>query len=193
MKSKFIKYHGMTEKDFLEALSEEFEFPLEPPIDLIKILETLEIKLDESIDFDRIGTVGSVSIGEGGVPTIWVNPIENDFEPRRRFTIAHELGHLIKHIDPEIGIKEFMDTEKTLNRKESYWDSKEYEANNFAARLLMPASLLKKHGNIIISEYKQETGKKGIPVDIFIEKMAKLFNVSKPAMRYRLKNIGAIK
>ncbi len=193
MKNEFTQYHGMSAKDFLRELSDKHGFDISPPIDLEKILELLNVKLDESIDFEKIDTAGSVSIRDGGVPTVWVNPLENNYEPRKRFTIAHEIGHLIRHIDPDIGVREFIDTKKTLNRKDSYWDTKEYEANNFAARLLMPVDLLKEYGNNIISEYKTKTGKNGIPVKIFIDRMAELFHVSEPAMKYRLKNIGAIK
>jgi len=170
MNNEFIKYHGMSAKKLLQLLADEHGFDISPPIDLEKILDILGVKIDQSIDFDKIDTAGSVSIGKDGVPIIWINPLENNYEPRRRFTIAHEVGHLIRHIDPDVGIREFIDTKKTLNRKESYWDSKEYDANNFAARLLMPVDLLKEYGEKVISEYKKETGKNGIPINKFIAK-----------------------
>lgn len=192
MKAKFTKYHGMSAKELLEALSKERHIDITPPIDLDSILDVIGVKLEQSIDLDRLDTAGSVSIGVDGVPVIWINPLENRFPPRKRFTIAHEIGHLIKHIDPDVGINEYIDTRKTLNRKASYWDSKEYEANNFAAELLMPAGLLKEYGAKIIAEYTRSTGKKGVPIDKFISRMAEKFNVSEQAMRYRLKNIGAI-
>jgi len=191
MKAKFTKYYGKSAKELLAMLSEEGHIDIAPPIDLYSILNVLGVRLDESIDLDRLDTAGSVSIGMDGVPVIWINPLENSFLPRKRFTIAHEIGHLIKHIDPNVGMTEYIDTRKTLNRKASYWDSKEYEANNFAAELLMPTELLKEHGEKIIAKYRKLTGKK-MPIDRLISEMAKIFNVSEQAMRFRLRNIGAI-
>ena len=52
---------------------------------------------------------------------------------RQRYTIAHELGHYCLHKD----FKDmFQDT--TFFRREKDWTSIEYEANSFAANLLMP-------------------------------------------------------
>ncbi|BCB61388.1 hypothetical protein HaloA020_20890 [Halomonas sp. A020] len=192
MKLEFTKYHKLSAKEFLECLKEDHGFDVQPPIDVEKIVELVGARLDISVDIEKISTAGSVSIRNNHA-RIWLNPLENNYEPRKRFTIAHEIGHLIQHIDPDIGVREFIDTNKTLNRKDSYWDSKEYEANNFAAQLLMPMSLLKKYGNEIIDKYEIESGGQAMSVDLFIERMASLFNVSEPAMKFRLKNIGAIK
>ncbi|MBK5929075.1 ImmA/IrrE family metallo-endopeptidase [Halochromatium salexigens] len=192
MNLAFTKYHQLSAKDFLARLEKDHGFEVVPPINVERIVELVGARLDSSVDFENISAAGSVSIHNHHA-RIWVNPLESSYEPRKRFTIAHEIGHLIQHIDPEIGVREFIDTKKTLNRKDSYWDSKEYEANNFAAQLLMPVSLLKKHGNEIIAQYKKKTGGSGMSVDLFIERMASLFNVSEPAMKYRLRNIGAIK
>nr|VFJ72044.1 MAG: protein of unknown function (DUF955) [Candidatus Kentron sp. FM]VFJ72789.1 MAG: protein of unknown function (DUF955) [Candidatus Kentron sp. FM]VFK19643.1 MAG: protein of unknown function (DUF955) [Candidatus Kentron sp. FM] len=192
MTHNFLEYGGLSAQKFLERVEQVCDFTITPPIDVDKIVQLLDIRLTEDVDFDKISIAGSVSIKHGHA-VIWLNPMENNYSPRRRFTLAHELAHLILHIDPEIGIREFIDTGKTLNRKDSYWDSKEYEANNFAAQLLMPIDLLKEYGNNIIDSHKEETGDEKMPVTVFLGKMADLFNVSEPAMRFRLKNIGAIK
>lgn len=191
MKSKAFKYHGLSAKELLTKLKDEEGFDLTPPIDVEKILQLLDIKYSEEIDFDRIDIAGSISIVAGN-PLIWINPIQNDYYPRKRFTIAHEIGHLILHINPEIGIKEFIDTQKTLNRKDSYWNIKEYEANNFAAQLLMPAELILTYGNNIIQDYLAKQKVETMPQELFIKEMANLFKVSEPAMTYRLKNMGAL-
>lgn len=191
MNTKFLEYHGLSVKEFLNALHDEHEFQIEPPIDVEKIVRLLDVKLDEKVDFNDISTAGSVSIKDSHA-RIWVNPLENDYEPRRRFTLAHEIGHLVLHIDPDVGVREFIDTKKTLNRKDSYWDSKEYEANNFAAQLLMPLALIKKHGISVIDRYKERFDVQTVPVTAFVSEMASLFKVSEPAMKYRLKNVGII-
>lgn len=191
MTHKFLNYHGLSAREFLLKLEEETDFLATAPIDLEKIISHIGVEIDYSVDLDKISTAGSVSINDKNA-LIWINPLENAYEPRKRFTVAHEIGHLVRHIKPENGVKEFIDTKKTLNRMDSYWDSKEYEANNFAAQLLMPQKLLKQHGNQLISEYKGENEGKNMPLSVFIKKMATLFNVSEPAMNYRLKKIKAI-
>nr|VFK23611.1 MAG: protein of unknown function (DUF955) [Candidatus Kentron sp. MB]VFK27971.1 MAG: protein of unknown function (DUF955) [Candidatus Kentron sp. MB]VFK74486.1 MAG: protein of unknown function (DUF955) [Candidatus Kentron sp. MB] len=194
--NNFLNYHGFSAKELLEELENNFEFSISAPIDVDKIVVLLGIILDESMNFDEISTAGSVSIVDGRSAAnakIWINPIENSYPPRRRFTIAHEIGHLILHIKPEIGIKEFIDTKIKLNRRDYYWDKKEYEANNFAAQLLMPVDLINGYGKKIISSYKKRTEESKVPMTFFIEEMAEQFDVSETAMRFRLKNIGAIK
>jgi len=56
---------------------------------------------------------------------------------RKRFTLAHELGHYMLHKDLA---KSFVDDNRTLNN----WHNEgniEYEANTFASELLMPSNL----------------------------------------------------
>lgn len=56
---------------------------------------------------------------------------------RRRFTFAHELGHFLCHRYLQ---DRFEDTSASLN---NYRDELEFEANVFAAWLLMPANILR--------------------------------------------------
>ncbi len=81
---------------------------------------------------------------------IWVNAGEaRQWPPRRRFTIGHELGHWVMHrtgqqslfcrkvsVDPDEGKP--ADTRPPLPVTEE-------EANIFAAALLMPAELMRRH------------------------------------------------
>ena len=187
-----MDYHGLSAQNFLEKLASNSTFSVAAPINVDWIVTLLGVELNENINFDEISTAGSVSIGSQNA-VIWINPVENSYPPRRRFTIAHEIGHLILHMDPKVGVREFVDTKKTLNRRDSYWDLKEYEANNFAAQLLMPIELINEHGKRIIGTYKKRWNEEKMPILIFIEEMADLFEVSEPAMKYRLKNIGSIK
>ena len=190
--NNFMDYHGLSAQNFLEKLASNSTFSVAAPINVDWIVTLLGVELNENINFDEISTAGSVSIGSQNA-VIWINPVENSYPPRRRFTIAHEIGHLILHMDPKAGVREFVDTKKTLNRRDSYWDLKEYEANNFAAQLLMPIELINEHGKRIIGTYKKRWNEEKMPILIFIEEMADLFEVSEPAMKYRLKNIGSIK
>lgn len=68
----------------------------------------------------------------GDDAVLWVNG--TDAPVRRRFTLAHELGHLRCDHDGSIPV----DTIQTLSGKTS--DAREIQANAFAAELLVPAA-----------------------------------------------------
>lgn len=112
----------------------------------------------------------------------------NDSHPetRKRFTIAHEIGHLICHYDRDV----FVDKTQRVNfrnaRSGLAIDQQEIEANAFAASLLMPKNLIEQEASSLIS------GGMVTQVDELIEKLADTFQVSSQAMEYRLKNLGII-
>lgn len=58
-------------------------------------------------------------------PVVVLNPLKDDYF-RQRFDVAHELGHLVMHLDAEPGLKTVED-----------------QAHRFAAELLMPAEELR--------------------------------------------------
>ncbi len=76
---------------------------------------------------------------------IWVNALEaREWPPRRRFTIAHELGHwrLHRHADDGVYCRaSAIDADDDADRPPL--PPREEEANTFAAALLMPADLLR--------------------------------------------------
>lgn len=82
-----------------------------------------ELDLNDKID-------GVSFISDGGYPIIVINgTYSND---RKRFTIAHELGHILMHDERNFPISEFR-TEKDI----------ENEANVFASEFLMPENVIK--------------------------------------------------
>lgn len=175
--------------DLLSWLEKEKKnFSVKAPIDVKGILKVLGVNLEYYIDFDD--TVGSITKKNSSY-TIKINEMQNGYEPRHRFTLAHELGHLFRHLKDSAPTS-FMDTQQTMSRKESYWDIKESEANAFAAQLLMPKNLILKEGKVILKRLKAETGRDSVNADDFIDKMTVKFNVSTPAMTYRLKSLGIL-
>jgi Zn-dependent peptidase ImmA (M78 family) len=106
-------------------------------------------------------------------------------ERRRRFTIAHEIGHLRLHpgrpltVDSSIRVN-FRDTVSSQAT-----DNEEIEANAFAAALLMPASVLQKR----VAELG-DAGRRSR--ENLIRSLAADFDVSTEAMGYRLMNLGII-
>lgn len=107
---------------------------------------------------------------------------------RQRFTIAHELGHFVWHVNFKNNSKEFFvdkdfiikfRSEKDYTQKELI---QEREANAFAAAILMPRKF-------IMDELKNPNYK-GLHETVLIEKLAKVFVVSVPAMTYRLSDLN---
>ncbi len=105
----------------------------------------------------------------------------NHSETRQRFTLAHELGHLLLHpqasyVDRSFPI--FFRDERSSKAEVRA----EIEANQFAADLLMPMQML------------MLTSVGRTPVDMDdesqIKKLAQRFQVSPQAMIFRLMNLG---
>lgn len=94
-------------------------------------------------------------------------------EHRRRFTIAHEIGHYVLH-SGEILHYDTDELEKIFLRSDDISSPEEIEANHFAAELLMPEELILK----CIEDDERS-----------IKVLAERFNVSEGAMRYRLTNL----
>ncbi|MGC1137781.1 ImmA/IrrE family metallo-endopeptidase [Bacillus sp. B38] len=97
--------------------------------------------------------------------------VKHDDSPvRKRFTIAHELGHYFLHSDNQ---KDFIDQESLFFRNGEK-NKIEIEANDFAANLLMPKDR-------VLSQWKSLE-------DVYL--LSVYFGVSMTAMKYRLKNLG---
>lgn len=99
-----------------------------------------------------------------------------DWKPQTRilFSIAHELGHLFLHLLEGTGT---IKPEKTLYR-DLQASSQEWEANEFAAALLMPASEF-------IDEYDKLCQEHGNGNRDIITEIANHFNVSTQAATVR--------
>lgn len=137
-------------------------------------------------------TVTAYDLGEGvsGALVIEKNKGSIGYNPshprvRQRFTIAHELGHYYLH-NTSKGDQLFVDKDFIVKYRNaaSYTSAElkqEQEANAFGAALLMPKDFvleeLKKEKYTEMSEYK------------LIEELAKVFDVSVPAMTYRLSDL----
>lgn len=89
---------------------------------------------------------------------------------RQRFTMSHELGHYVSHRQKN---NKFSDS--LFYRKNEKKDSLEYQADKFAAEILMPESFVRSAIN------------RGI---INVDELADMFGVSGQAMIYRLKDLN---
>ena len=175
--------------DLLSHLDETNKIDFNAPIDVDKVASVLGIEVndDYSLTSDTIGTISF----QKETPIVKINPFQNLYKPRRRFTLAHEIGHFCLHKNKsENG---FTDSIHSMSRTESYWNPVESEANSFAAQLLMPESLILMEGQAIIDNYVSQHNTETIPSQHFIESMADKFEVSSKAMEYRLRNVGILK
>ncbi len=97
----------------------------EPIKNIYSLLESVGIILYEIDDDEKFDGVSFIS--DKGFPIIIVN--KNFSNDRKRFTIAHELGHVLMHNENNFPISSFRDKEK--------------EANQFASEFLMPEKSIK--------------------------------------------------
>jgi len=170
-------------KDLLD-LAKNKGYEVNPPIDIETIArEILNLRIEFVPNLKNNDQIGSITFDSNGA-CIEVNTLQNVYTPRKRFTIAHEIGHFCLHGNKNGG---FIDDKKSMSRTGSYWDKLEYEANKFAAELLMPEDML------IDKAIELFDKKEIISETIFIAKMSNIFCVSNAAMEYRLTNIGILK
>lgn len=149
-------------------------------------IEVYYAELDDVDGYLRINS-------ENGRPRIVIKA--NQYSPRQRFTMAHELGHLvlhhkfvpwkewkrIKHEEKDAVLEVTMYRGGTYNSEES---KKEREANDFAGAFLMPT---RKIGRII-QNFKEEHGR-NIRMSELESRLSNEFKVSVPAASVRLKRL----
>ena len=105
-----------------------------PPVDVRAIVDTFHLALQEQPLED---TVSGMLLIRGDYAMIGVN--QSHHRNRKRFTIAHELGHYILHRDQS---DMFVDAFLRSGNSAQGIDPQEIEANAFAAELLMPKRVL---------------------------------------------------
>ena len=103
---------------------------------------------------------------------------KNETPERRRFTLAHELGHIILNSNNRIQHRD-----NILNNQLDIYanDDKEVEANYFAGCILMPR-------DVFIREFNSIKG----DIDYKIQKLAYYFGVSKLAVNVRANVLNLI-
>ncbi|MFY4862392.1 ImmA/IrrE family metallo-endopeptidase [Aliarcobacter butzleri] len=173
---------------FIDYLKEK-RFDYKVPVNIEEIINFLSIEIKNKPDFRKINVTGNITV-KNGIPSIWINPMQNKMIERKRFTLAHELGHYILHIAPTNKLDDEINDEKIVYNRDNNWNKIEMQANNFAAQLLMPSDLISNEIERIIIEHKKNTSEGRMDKDILIEKLAKEFQVSLSAMEFRLSSLG---
>lgn len=140
-----------------------------PTVDVLAITKTLGIPVFWNKTMQAQGRLWQDT--ERGLAEIHV--AQGAPRDRFRFTVAHELAHLLLHDFDEPLHEDFHDQPQTV---------KEREANSFAARLLIPTGQLLWFKQLAGGPFKQE----------HIKELALLFRVSENTMFYRVNNLDWI-
>lgn len=124
-------------------------FILEPPVDVYELARNYGVEIHEQ-DFppEFANVSGFINI-ENNRPVMYINA--SDSPKRRKFTVAHELGHWVLHED-----KIRQDPQKTVLFRMALGaankDPLEREANAFAAELLVPMEMFEKNKDKSVSQ-----------------------------------------
>lgn len=186
---EFLKKFGKYRKDVANTkLEKEFEVDVNKIAELCEI-EVIEEELDVSGSCELFHSAANDESSEYSTNEETRVIRINMYEPlvRQRFTIAHEIGHIllghegISHRDTSYTI--YKDLIKRMN---------EVSANGFAAELLMPEKLLRKALEDTMSELNYDTKQKfsDSDIDYLAENTAKKMIVSLESFKYRLKNLN---
>ncbi|MDP3650337.1 MAG: ImmA/IrrE family metallo-endopeptidase [Rhodoferax sp.] len=158
----------------LRALAGELTAPIDP----FRVAHALGARVVVKNFSDDLS---GLLVRKGDAATIAISA--SDGPLRQRFTVAHECGHLkLGHVG-----EVFID-KQVINRRDGNSslaiDEQEIEANQFAASLLMPRDQVVAYLDQLVQVHKQR--------GVLIELVANKFRVSKPAMEFRLVNLGLI-
>lgn len=149
------------------------------PVDVVQIAQRLGVKV---VELD-LGENSGLLLRKDGKSTICVR--HDDAHVRKRFTIAHEIGHFyLKHQDSGGGDvivdRGFYISRRGVKASEGV-DLIEIEANQFAATLLMPKRLISR----AVAAYGSAP-----LLHSDVEDLASTFEVSEQAMTIRLSALG---
>jgi Zn-dependent peptidase ImmA (M78 family) len=150
---------------------------VELPVDIYKIMKSEGISFRDVDLPDEIS--GVLDMRDPSFPIILVD--KKHHENRQRFSIAHELGHYFLH--SMNGVHMDKQTFFRSQLSSSGTDTKEKEANRFAAELLMPTNFLLKDiqekGDLIDSDVSDDV----------LTNLAQKYGVSNAAFSIKLSGI----
>lgn len=185
---KIIPYSRIFEQEFISKFDETQRNVLdEIELDLTDRNANIDVEmladlLGYQIVYDLMKESGQL---EGNVIKVSVL----DAEVRQRFTIAHEIAHIILHKPESV-----MYRDTNLENYEGVVERmKEREANQFAAELLMPQQLLLIKINDYLKEKEWESTLDSLQFDSLLSDVSRQLQVSKSSLEYRLINLGVAK
>lgn len=112
------------------------------PPDLMALCRDLGLRIREVPAKGFDGALIRSKAGQKGIVAVKASIFEKS---RKRFTIAHEIGHFIIPHHRDLGN---ICEDKKIESFDSHLSQAEIEANEFAAELLLPSALLRKRFNL---------------------------------------------
>jgi Zn-dependent peptidase ImmA (M78 family)/DNA-binding XRE family transcriptional regulator len=140
-----------------------------PPVDVADLARRCGVRV---LSFDFAGMVDGLVVHLPDGPAIGLDTTPRNGQ-RRRFTLAHELGHHLLRHSASFHL-DFFDAGGTAGDSPGYNWQHERAANEFAAYLLMPADTVR----------REIVGIRNI------DELAATFDVSRQAMAFRLAALG---
>lgn len=150
---------------------------LKAPVKISKLAKALGIHV-EMQDLDN--EVSGFLVRKNNRDIVGVN--QSHPENRQRFTISHEIGHYMLHINQQSLFVDYYKGDKLFRKNINMANSiMERDANQFAASLLMPRKLIAEEIQKLPDNLDYEEKR---------EKISRKFKVSEQAMDFRLKALG---
>lgn len=149
------------------------------PVDIEHLIRNIGVDLEDVADLP-LGISGNIQRRSDGTYIIRANRNEHEF--RRRFTMAHELGHFVLHrsiLDRVGGVNDTTMYRTDINAplyNGGIERIHEQQANSFAANLLMPDEIVRK-------EFDRNADKSSL---------YRTFKVSPSAMKWKLHNLRLV-
>lgn len=171
--------------DIAELLAKYKAQSPEQPVDIESLIVNVGLGLEPAANLPP-NISGHISC-ENGRYVVRANGTEHEY--RRRFTMAHELGHFVLHrsiLDEAGGVNDSRMYRTDINApvyNSHIHQIHEQQANSFAANLLMPTEAVRER-------YLAESEASNHPGGVPLKAMYQTFRVSPSAMRWRLKNLG---
>jgi len=150
-----------------------------PPVDVERLAKRLGLRVvEEKLE----GEISGMLYRDGERAVILIN--QDDAPVRKRFSMAHELGHYHLHESSSVFVDRRVRFRDSTSSQGIF--KEEIEANSFAAELLMPESF-------VLQETVRLRGRRfPLSDEELIEELAKRFQVSRQAMEVRLANLGEL-
>jgi Zn-dependent peptidase ImmA (M78 family) len=149
------------------------------PIEQIAQAEGAQI-VRQHFDGDQSGFVYQ----DGRLKIIGINSATS--HRRQRFSIAHELGHMLMHQSDAVLVDRIVQIHNRDHTSSLAIDPVEIQANAFAAAALMPSEHVIQH----VQDMLDLLG--SVSRERLVADLAQTFDVSSEAMGYRLINLGVI-
>lgn len=150
------------------------QYGLVPPVNLYPVFESINVEIVEESNYLGIEAYSKLDNN----PKVIINPEITYYEPRKQFTLAHELGHIfIPWHNGDIKCNTDNHYVKIGGRR--LLDTQELEANIFASDILMPVEWLKE----IIDTNQYQT------FDKLVEEISSRANTSIMACFYALEQV----